>query len=126
MGHHTHLLASVTQLNSRTELLSHIAVKRTKAEPAHIRRNQLDSGRYGSFVLSGDETALRYRYDEAEMMVQDQSLVPANLCHMGRDVPSAARDGPRHPPGRDDGAAAATGVARCQPAGALGDDAVES
>jgi hypothetical protein len=90
MGHHTHLLASVTQLNSQggAELLSHIAVKRTKAEPAHIRRNQLDSGRYGSFVLSGDETALRYRYDEAEMMVQDRSSVPANLCDMGRDVPS--------------------------------------
>jgi hypothetical protein len=40
------------------------------------------------FVLSGDETALRCRYDEAEMMVQDQSLVPADLRDMGRDVPS--------------------------------------
>jgi hypothetical protein len=45
------------QLNSRTELLSRIAVT-------------------------------RYRYDEAEMMVQDQSLVPADLRDMGRDVPS--------------------------------------
>jgi hypothetical protein len=46
--------------------------------------------RYGSFVLSGDETALRLRYDEAEMMVQEQSLVPADLRDMPsrRDVPS--------------------------------------
>jgi hypothetical protein len=45
----------------------------------------VDSGRYGSFVLSGDETALRYRYDEAEMMVQNQSLAPADLRDIGRD-----------------------------------------
>jgi hypothetical protein len=44
--------------------------------------------RYGSFVLSRYEPALRYRYDEAEMMVQ--SLVPADTsaasgvaCHHG-------------------------------------------
>jgi hypothetical protein len=44
--------------------------------------------RYGSFVFSGDETALCYRYDEAEMMVQAQCLVPADLRDIGRDVPS--------------------------------------
>jgi hypothetical protein len=54
-----------------------------------IRRNQQKvERRYGAFVLSVDETALRYRYDEAEMMVQAQSLVLADLSDMGRDVPS--------------------------------------
>jgi hypothetical protein len=49
-----------------------------------MRRNQQKvERRYGSFVLAGDHTALRYRYDEAE-----QSLVPADLRDMGRDVPS--------------------------------------
>jgi hypothetical protein len=42
--------------------------------------------RYGSFVLSGDETALRYGDDEAGMMVQGP--VPADLRIIGRDVPS--------------------------------------
>jgi hypothetical protein len=32
--------------------------------------------------------ALCYRYDEAETMVQDQYLVPADLRDIGRDVPS--------------------------------------
>jgi hypothetical protein len=112
------------QLNSRTELLSHIAVTHqiavaglgkddeddevlgrgstiTRARGdetggggrsltlTDIRRNQQKvERRYGSFVLSGDETALRHRYDETEMMVQDQSLVPADLRDIGRDVPS--------------------------------------
>jgi Leucine-rich repeat (LRR) protein len=62
----------------------------------------------GSLVFSGDETALRYRYDEAEMMGQDQSARRA----------ITARDGPLHPPGRDGAAAAATGVVRRQGAGA--------
>jgi hypothetical protein len=52
------------------------------------RHQQKAERRYGSFVVSGDETALRYRYDEAEMMVQDQSLVPADLRDIGRDVRS--------------------------------------
>jgi hypothetical protein len=57
-----------------------------------IRRNQQKvERRYGSFVLSGDETALRYRYDEAEMMVQDPSLVPADVCDIGCDVARARR-----------------------------------
>jgi hypothetical protein len=55
----------------------------------NIRRNQQKvERRCGAFVLSGDETALRYRYDEAETTVQEQSLVPADLRDMGRDVPS--------------------------------------
>jgi hypothetical protein len=41
------------------------------------RNQQKVERRYGSFVLSVDETALRYRYDGAEMMVQDPSFVPA-------------------------------------------------
>jgi hypothetical protein len=52
------------------------------AEPAEGGRQ------YGSFVLSRDETALRYRYDEAEMMVQPRG--PPR--HRAR---RAITDGPR-------------------------------
>jgi hypothetical protein len=63
--------------------------RRSSLALTDIRRNQQKvQRRYGSFALSGDETALRYCYDEAEMMVQDQSLVPADLGDIGRDVPS--------------------------------------
>jgi hypothetical protein len=93
------------QLNRRTELLSHIAGTHPiavaglrkddealgrgstitlphadghPAEPAEVER------RYGSFR----GTRPRCHYDEAEMMVQDQSLVPGDLRDIGRDVPS--------------------------------------
>jgi hypothetical protein len=47
-----------------------------------IRRNQEGGAPVRLFRPLGDETALRYRYDEAEIMVQDQSLVPEDLRDM--------------------------------------------